>query len=811
MDRLLLDLRLALRRLRANPGFTIVAVLTLALGIGANTAVFSVINAVVLRPLPVARSAELAAVNETLAGTVIPLLSYPNYRDFRDRNTALSGLIAYQIVPASLGIPGNSQRVWGYLVTGNYFDVLGVSAARGRLFTPDDDRRPGAHPVAVLSYACWQQRFGGDPAIVGRVVKFNGREFTVLGVAPQGFLGTELFFAPEVFFPMMMQHQIQGGSGFLDSRDSNDFFVVGRRKRGVTLPQAQAALNTIAHRLAEEYPKEDGGMKIVLTPPGLAGDYLRGPVVGFAAALFAVSCLVLLVACTNLASLLLARAADQRKQTAIRLALGAARGRLVRQLLTESLVVALAGAAAGALVALWITDSLRAWKPPITFPLLLDAPLDLRVFLFTLLVSGGTALLFGLVPALQATKADLLSALKGGAIGDKLRHWHLRDYLVAAQVALSVLLMVCSVLVVKSLQRALQAPIGYNPHGAVSSSFDLNLHGYDEARGREFQRRLLEKLRALPGIESAALIDQLPLSLATNANEIYVEGQPKRKPTETPFAYTFSVSTDYFRTMQTRLLMGREFDSREKPGGKPVAIVNQAFVKQLLRSDRPLGMRFQVGPDGNPIEIVGVAENGKYFSLNEPEKPAYWVPLEIEYSPTACVVARSRVNSSEALRLIRGAVSGLDPAIALYSVKTLSSRLDLPLFPARVAASVLGAFGLLAAILAATGIYGVMAYAVARRTREIGIRMAVGAGQGQILSIVGRHALVLIGAGTALGLAAALAAGRFLGQILYGVQPTDPLTFATVLLLTLAIASLACWIPARRAIRIDPIAALRQE
>jgi predicted permease len=636
-------------------------------------------------------------------------------------------------------------------------------------------------------------------------------DFTILGVAPRGFTGTELFFAPEVFFPVMMQKQLAGGSGTLDNRREGNLMVAGRRKPGVTVPQAQAAFNTIAHRLAEEYPQEDGGMKIVLTPPGLAGDYLRGSVVGFAAALFAVSCLVLLVACTNLASLLLARAADQRKQTSIRLALGAARGRLVRQLLTESLVVALAGGAAGALVALWITDALHSWKPPIAFPLLLAAPLDVRVFVFTLAVSAGATLLFGLLPALQATNADLLSALKGGTPGEKLRHWHLRDYLVAAQVALSVLLMVCSVLVVKSLQRALHAPIGYNPNGAVTASFDLNLQGYDETRGREFERQLLDRLRALPGIESAALADAMPLSGGFAANNIHVEGQPRPKRNETPIAFAFSVSSDYFRTMQTRILLGREFDSREKAGSHRVAIVNQAFVKQLLRSGRPLQMRFQAGSDGQPFEIVGVAETGRYVALSESGKPAYWTPLEMEYSPTACLIVRSGLRPPEALRLVRDTIAGLDPVIALDPVGTLSSRLDLPLFPARVAASALGVFGLLAAILAATGIYGVMAYAVARRTREIGIRMAIGARQGQILGIVGRRALVLIGAGTAIGLAAALLAGRFLGQILYGVEPTDPLTFATVLLLTLAIACLACWIPARRAIRIDPIAALRQE
>jgi predicted permease len=363
MDSLLLDLRLALRRLRQNPGFSIVAILTLALGIGANTAIFSVINAVLLRPLPVERSSELVAVNETMAGNTFPTLSVPNFRDMRDRNTVLAGLAAYRILPASLGLPGASQRLWGYLVTGNYFDMLGVKPVRGRLLLPEDDRVPGGHPVAVISFGCWQKRFGGDPAVVGRQVKFNSMDFTVLGVAPQGFFGTELFYTAEVFFPMMMQKELEGGSGYLERRDVSNTFIVGRLKTGVTLPQAQAGLNSVARKLAEEYPKEDAGMKIMLTPPGLAGSYLRGAVVGFAAALFGVSCLVLLVACTNLASMLLARASDRRKETAIRLAIGAERGRLIRQLLTENMVAALAGGAGGALLSLWITDTLSAWRP----------------------------------------------------------------------------------------------------------------------------------------------------------------------------------------------------------------------------------------------------------------------------------------------------------------------------------------------------------------------------------------------------------------------------------------------------------------
>jgi len=433
------------------------------------------------------------------------------------------------------------------------------------------------------------------------------------------------------------------------------------------------------------------------------------------------------------------------------------------------------------------------------------------VFLFALMVSALTTLLFGLLPALQATRTNLVGALKNEAISERLRHWQLRDYMVATQVGLSVVLLVCSVLVVRSLQRALDAPIGYNPKSAVTASFDLNIQGYSEARGREFERRLLDKVRTIPGIQSAALIDWLPLSMNISADDIYIEGEPIPKPADVPSAYSFSVSTDYFRTMQTRLLAGREFDSRDKQDGARVAVVNKAFADQLMHGRDPIGKRFRTRTDGKPIQIVGVAEDGKYFSLSERRELAWWGPTEIWYAARGALVARTNLDANQALRLIRDAAKDLDPTLPLYSAGTLVERLDLPLFPARMAASALGAFGVLALILAATGIYGVMAYAISRRTREIGIRMAIGASQSQVLAIVARRALLLIGSGTLAGLLLALAAGRFLEQILYGVQPTDPLTLAIVLLLMLAIAALACCIPARRAIRIDPVTALRQE
>jgi predicted permease len=814
LERLGRDLGYGWRSLRTSPLFAGMAVLSLALGIGANASIFSVINAILLRPLPqVERASELVVINPKFGGgNGPPMVSYPDYRDFRDRNSVLTGLAAIGFVPASVGQKGNCQRVFSYTVSGNYFELLGVKPLAGRLIQPEDDKVRGGHPVLVLSYTGWQ-RFGGEPNIVGAKLQVNGREFTVLGVTPKGFVGTELFFAPDVFFSISMYEALRTEGADLDSRSGNGFFAVGRLKPGITLAQAESALDAIGQQVGQEYPEADGGMHIKLSPPGLAGAWLRGPIIGFTGALFGVSCLVLLVACVNLASMLLARAGDKRKETAIRLALGAGRVVLIRQLLTENLMVALLGGAGGALLAVWIMSALAAWRPPGEVPLIVSAPVDFRVFLFALVVSTVTALLFGLLPALQATKTDLVPALKNEAAAMRFRYWHLRDYMVAAQVSMSVLLLFCSVLVLKSFERSLDAPIGFDARGLATVSFDLNMQGYDEPRGRDFQKRVLDKVRRLPGIESAALVDRLPLTLNVPGSSVYIEGKPvPKRPADVPSAYGFHITPDYFQAMRTRLISGRDFDARDKQDTLRVAIVNRAFASELLDGANPLGRRFSTGSTAKPFEIVGVVENGKYFNLTEGSSRAFWTPLEIEYKPKVSLVARTRVNPPESVvPSIGAAIREMDPSIALFSAGSMEGQLSWTFFPARVAAIALGAFGILVLVLAATGIYGVMAYAVSRRTREIGIRMAIGATQPQVLRLVARSAAILIGTGLFLGLAVALVAGRLLERILYGVKPSDPLSFAIVFAIMLGVGAVATFAPARRATRIDPMQALRQE
>jgi predicted permease len=811
MDRLFQDLIVSFRRLRSSPGFTVAAILTLALGIGANTTIFSLVNAVVFRPFGVEHQNELVFFNMHMAKADFPALSYPNYKDYRDRNTALSSLAMYRMVPLNLSRGGGeNSRLWGYEVTGNYFDMLGVKAARGRLLHPEDDVNKGGHPLAIITYNCWQRRFAGDPDIAGKKVKVNGLDYTILGVTPAAFTGTELIFTPEIFVPITMSAQIEGFN-WIDQRGDSNGFVIGRLKPGVSSKSAEAGINSISTQLAAEYPKENAGVSIVLSAPGMAGTFLRGAITGFSAVLMVVAGMVLLIACVNLASLLLARAADRRKDTAIRLALGASRYNLIRQLLTESLVLAVAGGTAGILLAVWLTDLVNSWTPPIDVPVIPHVVMDMRVLLFAGAVSLLTGLLFGLVPALQSTRATLAGAMRNDAPSDKLRRVSLRDLLVTAQVALSVVLLIGSVLVVRSLQHALSLHLGFEPKHAAAISFDVGLQGYNEEHGRDFQRRLLAKVRSIPGIEAAGLIDGLPLTLNFSNNGIYVEGKPEPRAADVPLAHMYEITPGYLQAMHTRLVSGRDFDARDTKDAPRVVLVNEAFARQLLPGEDAVGKRFRYSPTGPWTQIAGIVEDGKYVSLSESPSPTVFQNMEREWRSSNTLVARSPMPEAETVRQLRRAAAELDASLTIYEAGSVTNRLALALFPARLVAVVLASFGLLAVVLAATGVYGIMAYAVSRRTREIGIRMALGAAPSQVLRVVLNRTAVLLAIGTALGLAMSLAAGKFFGQILYGVSPRDPLTYASAIGLMAAVAFVACWVPARRAIRVDPLTALRME
>ncbi len=811
MEQLLQDLRFGLRQLLRKPGFAALAIISMALGIGANTSIFSLVDTVLLRPLAVQEPSQLVELyGTTHNGQDWSLQSYPNYKDYRDHNTVFSGLMVYRVEVSSLTVNHSSNRVWGYLVSGNYFDVLGVKPALGRAFRPEEDATPDSHPVAVISYSCWQRRFGGNPGIVGKTVQFNSRPFTVIGVAPKGFIGTEVAYDPEMFIPVMMAGAIEPGSRWLDRRDSSNLFTVGRLKPGVTLAQAKAELETITAQLAKDHP-ENVGRGIRFGKPGLFIPDIENSVFAFTGVLAVVGGLVLLLACVNLANLLLTRATERRKEIALRLAVGASRARLVRQLLTESVLISLSGGAAGVILAAFINGAVRNIRLPSDVALLFDLRTDWRVLTFTLVLSIATGIFFSLIPALQSSKPELVPALKEESSMAGFRRSRLRNALVIAQVSLSLVLLISAGLIVRGLQAAQKMRPGFNPENAVSISFDVSLQGYDEARGRALQRQVLDRAKALPQVESAALTDNLPLALNYNSSTIYIEGSEFKGASTLPMAIPYEGSPGYFDVMGIPL-RGRDFRDDENKKESRVAIVNETFAKQFLHGADPIGHRFNWhGPDDPFFEIVGVVPAGKYNSLGEDPKPAVYTPLYRDYNGGVSLVARTRGDPRQVLSDLRRIVQELDPAVSVYGIQTLRQHLGTSLFPARMAAIALGSFGVLALILAAVGIYGVMSHVVAGRTREIGLRMALGAQLSDVQKLILGQGMWLAAIGSFIGLALALTGGRLLKSFLYGVSATDPLTFTGIAILLLTIAFLACWIPARRASRVDPMIALRAE
>lgn len=803
------DLGYGARMLIRNPGFTSVAVLTLGLGIGANTAIFSIVNTVLLRPLPIEQPEQVVTLNFGVPGQgVFPLIGYPEYTDYRDRNQVLSGLAAMGMAPVGLSNNGINERVWGLHVTGNYFSLLGVGAALGRVIAPEDDLTPGGHPVVMLSYRCWQRRFGADPRIIGRSLLIGGRNYTVIGVAPRGFSGTELASTPELWFPMMMKPGLDTGRGPLKGRTA-PVSTIGRLKEGVTWAQAESELNLIAAQLGREYT--DKGRIVVLTQPGLFGAAMRGAVLKFTAVAMGIVVLVLLLACTNLVNMLLARAFERRREIAIRLAIGAGRARVLRQLLTESVLLALLGSALGMALAYGAVEIAR-FRMPVVFGFTpIELRMDWRVLVFTLALSFLTGILFGLLPGLQATRPDLIPALKNESTLGGYRRSRLRNVLVVAQMSLSLVLLLCAGLVSRGLLRAQQIDPGFNPEQAVEVSFDPGTLQYDRERGRELQRQVLERVRGLPGLRAAALTANAPLTSGESGGKgVFIAGDESKAATQAPIVLTTSVSLDYFRTMETRLLQGRDFTAQDEDQSPPVAIVNEAFARRFWPGENPLGKRFNF-TDGKWIEIVGIARDGKYSSLAEPPTPFVYLPLAQNYQSKVTLIARGAGDPNLMTAAIRREIHGLDRNLTLYDARTMLEHMDLPLAPARAAAAALGGFGALALLLAAVGIFGVISNAVTQREREIGVRIALGAGSRQIIKLIVGQGALLSGIGVVIGLGAAALGTRLLANLLFGVSALDPLTFVGVTALLTATAFLASYLPARRATNLDPMVVLRKE
>ena len=804
------DLRYACRTLARTPGFTATAIAVLAIGLGVNAVVFSLANAFFLRPLPVEDPGTLVRVYLNRFSNV----PYATYLDLRDRNASLSGLAAFQGRSFGLGMDGETEHVFGEIVTGEYFTLLGVRPARGRMLVPSDDRA-GAAPAAVLSHAFWTRRFGAAEEVVGQTIALNDRRFTIVGVAPRTFTGVLAPLAGELWVPLSTDALLRPG---LDDtqRRSLSLHLIGRLKPGIARGQAQAELESLARQLRRDAGEpEPRGAALTVYGSTMLHPEASSPVTIFTSGLMAVMGLVLLIVCVNVANLVLARGLGRQAELAIRQSLGAGKGRLIRQLLTENLMLSLAGACGGLVLATWCTRLLSAIRIPAPVPLALALPVDWRVLAFTSLLAVAAALASGALPALAASRVDLTTALKGAA-GQSPQQHRWRSRFLVAQIAMSVLLLVTAGLLVRSVHQAVHIDTGFAAANVMTATIDLETRGYDEARGRDFIRRLAERLDAAPALAAATLADIVPLTLSNTASYLLREGDsvPARgERPALPAVYMNAVSPRHFETLGIRLLAGRDFRHEDDGSARNVGIVNETLARQFWPGKDAVGQRLRpMSEDAGPeavIEIVGVARDSKYVTVGEAPRPFLYRPLAQAYTPRLTILAKSNDAPAAAIAAIKGEVRALDPGLAVFNTIPLAEATAISLLPSRVAGTLVGSLGLLALALAGLGLYGVLSFLVHSRTREIGVRVALGAGPGAVAALVIRQALTWTFTGIALGMTLAFAMTRFIGAFLYGVSATDPLTFAGVLIALAFVACLAAAIPARRATRLDPLTALR--
>ena len=802
-------------------GFTFVAVLALALGIGANTTIFSVVNALLLRSIPgVVEPERMVLVGRTNDGQGFDSFSYPTYEDYQNQTTVLSGLAAFHRTQLHLSTEAEPERVSSALVSGTYFEVLGVKATLGRTLTTDDDRAVGESPVAVISNALWKRRFGSDPAIIGKEVSLNARSFTIVGVTERGFTGTSVGDAVEIWTPITMYLQADPmfadvEQDFLKTREIVWLNVFGRLVTGVTLEQAQAEMSQIASALEQTYPDVHKGVGVaVATGLGLEPAD-RSDARNFTGLLMAAVGLVLLIACSNIANLLLARAASRQKEIVIRMALGASRGRIIRQLLTESLLLALLGGVTGLFLALWLNDLLLATVPAehMGFSLDLDLALDTQVLAFTFIVSVLTGVIFGLAPALQASKPDIVPVLKDSRTGGRgIGHARLRSALVVGQVCFSLVLMVAAGLFVRTLHNARAIDPGFDPDNVLIAQLDLGRQSYSKQRGRLFYQELVEGVEASPGVRSASLAISVPLTGNSWGTGIRLEGRSADSQT-VPVDFN-AVAPGYFETMSTPLVAGRDFTWQDNAETSRVVIVNETFARRAWPGHDPIGKRLAMaeGRAMSPLmEVIGIVKDGKYRTLFDGPRGFMFLPLLQQYQTAATLHVRTAGNPGSILGAVQQEVSRLDKNMPVFRVTTMAAQMDSALAPQLMAARLIGVFGALALALAVIGIYGVMAYAVAQRTHEIGVRMALGAQVGDVLQMMIRQGMKLTIIGIGLGLIAAYLLTRTIASLLYGISPTDPSTFVIISAVLTGVALVACFVPARRAAKIDPMIALRYE
>jgi predicted permease len=820
MENLWKDLRYAFRMLWKSPGFTLVAVLALGLGIGANTAIFSVFNGMLWRPLPVQNPKQLVVVAAKTRDFQFPLsLSYADFEDYRQLKNVFSDLVVYSPSPVNFGAQGRPERAWVDLVSGNYFSALGIQPVLGRTFAPDEGWVQNKDPLIVLSYNYWQKRFGGDPNIAGQTVQVNNHAFTIIGVAPEKYVGAYYFIKPDFYIPISTLGLLDPTQADVLTRRSAAFLrVLGYLNPGVTPAQAMAAAQPIDQRLAQDFPDSHKGLSLLVLPelsarpePGLGG-FMSTAVIVF----MLLVGLVLLIACANVANLILARANGRRKEFATRVALGASRWRMARQLLTETVLLSAFGGILGMIFARWAGMALTSIHIPSDIPLrLFDLRLDWRIFGFTFLAALLTGVVAGLIPSLQASRIDLADTLKAGGRsgGSSSGHHRFRNALVVSQVAVSLLLLACAGFFIRSLQNSAHVDMGFRVDHTLMMSVDLGLQGYNEERGQQFFKQLTERVRSLPGVRDAAISAYIPMGYDNSGVNVFPDGQVIDDKTHTHAVFDDMVQPSYFRTAGAPVIKGREFTDADSASAPLVAIINDTFAQEIWPGQDPIGKIFRTKKDGPPIQVVGLTRTGKYLFLYETPQLYAYFPLAQRYSSAANLFVYTEGDPQQFVSAARDQISQLDASLPVFAVTTMEAhvRYGKPLLPARLGAMLVGAFGFLGLVLASVGVYGVVSYSVSQRTQEIGIRTALGAQRSNVLGIILKQGMSMALIGTGVGIVLSFLLFRGLRTVLYGVKSTDLVTLAAVSGMLLAVAFLASYVPALRATRVDPVVALREQ